>query len=192
MIAKCKVVLRAQVGKFMVLPVPPQVFHRVEFRGIGRQLLDDNPSSLLLQVLRYQPTAVAGQTVPDDQQLPPQVAREVPQKIDHLWAAHRPGIETEVEVPSGDPGDGRERLPVEVILQHGRLTPWRPSPDPVWVLAQPAFVYEDNDSPLPRCVSFNTGPRFSFQRRIACLSRSSACPVGRCTVQPRSRRMRQT
>jgi len=192
MVAKRKVVLRAQVGKFMVLPVPPQEFDRVQLWGIGRQLLDDNPPSLPRQVLPYQPTAVAGQAVPDDQQLSRQVAREVPQKIDHLWTADRPGIEAEIEVPQGDPGDGRERLPVEVILQDGRLAPWRPGPDPVWALAQPALVYEDDDSPLPRCVPFGAGQRFSFQCWIACSSRSSACPVGRCTLQPRSRRMRQT
>src|SRR3990170_6523260 len=146
----------------MVLPVPPQVFHRVELRRVRGQSLDGNPPSLLLQVFPYQPAAVAGQAVPDDQQLSRQVARELPQEIDHLWTADRPGIDAEVEVPQGDPGDGRERLPVEVILEHRGLPTRGPGPHPVGAFAQPTLVYEDDDSALARCVFSSAGQRFSF------------------------------
>jgi hypothetical protein len=192
MIAKRKVVPRAQVGKVMVRPIRPQSFHRVEFRRISRELLNDDPSSLPGQVLPDQPSAVAGLAVPDGQQLSRHTTREVPQKTDHLRAPGRPRIETEVEVPQGDPGDGRARLPVEVILEHRGLPTRGPGPNPVRAFAQPTLVREDDDSALARCVLFGAGQRFSFQRWIACSSRSSACPVGRCTLQPRSRRMRQT
>lgn len=44
MMAKFLVVLRTQVGERMVLPVSPQMFHGVEFRGVRRQPLQaDSP-----------------------------------------------------------------------------------------------------------------------------------------------------
>ena len=192
MLAERKVTIRAEVGEFMLLPVPPQELDWVQFRGVGRELLDDQPARLPLQVLPDQPAAVAGEAVPDDQQSPPQMAREVLQEIDNLWAPHRSGIEAEVEVPPRNPGDGRQRLPVEVILQDRGLPSRRPGPHPVRAFAEPTLVYEDDRSALPRGVFLSAGQRFSFQRRIACSSRSTARPIGLCTLQPRSRRMRHT
>ena len=113
------------------------------------------------------------------------------QEDDHLRAPDAAREQPEVEVPPGDPRDGRERRPVEVKLQHGRLAAWRPGPHPMGALAQSALVDEDDRLP-PACgVFFSTGHRSRFHRRMAASFRSSARPAGRCGVQPKARNTRQ-
>ena len=176
----------------MVLPVPPQVFDRGEFRSIGRRLLDDDPFGLPRQILPDQPTAVSGQAAPDHQQLTLQVSRELWQETDHLWTADRPVTEAEAQVPRGDPGDGRVRLPVEVMRDHRGLPAWESGARPERALRQPALVFEDDDSPLPHCVVLGPGQHFSSLRSIVCSCRSRARPIVRRPLQPRYDRKRQT
>jgi len=178
----------------------PQDLDRVQFRGAVRQPLDRNTTGLLLQALLHQATTMTRQAVPYHKQLPLQGMREVPQKVDHLLAAHRPWIEAKIEVPQSDSHNGRERLPVEVGLEPQRrvpgqdrsLAPWRPDANPVQAFAQPTLVDEDNGSPSVRRAFFRTGQRFSFQLQIPHSSCSRARPVFPCALQPRACRMRQT
>jgi len=65
-----------------------------------------------------------------------------------------------VDIAQRDPGDGRERLPLEVVREDRSLFPWRPgSPGPhllgsylSWVLRQSALVDRDCGFLLTRCV----------------------------------------
>jgi len=89
-------------------------------------------------------TALPGQTVPDYQQRSAQVPHQVLQKLDDLRRLDRPGKQFGVEVPPRDPGPDRKRLPVEVEVEHRRLSTRRPSAHAVGPFAQSAFVDEDN------------------------------------------------
>jgi len=62
-------IVGAQVGQLMLLPVAPQVLHRVEFRGISRETFHPDFTVQTSQVLTHQAAAVGGHAVPDDEQL---------------------------------------------------------------------------------------------------------------------------
>src|SRR5260370_12921832 len=91
---------------------------------------------------------MAGQTVPDDQQLAGNMAQQMGEELDDLRAADCSRKQAEVEVPPRHPRHGRQHLPIEVILQHRRFSPWRPSAAAVRALAQSAFLYQDSGAPL--------------------------------------------
>ena len=101
-------------------------------------------------------------------------------------------IQSKVEAPPGDSGDGRQTLPVEVILQHRCLSSGRPRAIPIRPLAQPAFVHEHYGSTLVSGFFLISGQRFFFHCRIASSSRSKARPVGRWQLHPNCRNIRQT
>ena len=71
------------------------------------------------------------------------------QKVQHLLFLHRTGIDAKVEVPHREPSRYRQTLPIEVVLQNGRLSARRPSATTMRSLAQTAFVDEDQDAPFP-------------------------------------------
>jgi hypothetical protein len=50
------------------------------------------------------------------------------EEANYLRRTNRTGIDLKVEIPEGNSGDDRKRLPVEVILQNRRLSAPRPSP----------------------------------------------------------------
>jgi hypothetical protein len=64
--------------------MPPQVFHRIEFRGIGRQAFNDNPTPGAPDVSAHQGTAVNRSAIPEDQQLAGQMALQMLEKLDDL------------------------------------------------------------------------------------------------------------
>ncbi len=122
---------------------------------------------------------MAGQPVPNDQQLARNVAQQMREKLDDLPAADGAGKQPEIEVPPGHPCHRRQRLPVEVVLQHRRLSARRPGAAAVRALAQSAFVEEDDRPAFVFGLFFNSGQRFRFHLRIFSSSRSRARPVGR-------------
>src|SRR5713226_3149270 len=185
-------IARAEVGQLVMFPVAPDVFDRIEFRGVGRQALDREPARLVADELRDQPRPVLRQPVPDHQQLARQVAQQMAEEVDHLGGMDGAGIEPEVEVPPGDAGSRRQHLPVEMMLQYRGLPARRPGPHPMRSFAQSAFVDEDDRAPLAEGFFLIRGHATFFHWRIACSSRSSARPLGRWQVQLSLRRMRQT
>ena len=50
-VAELPDVLGAKIGQFMLLPVSPQVFDRIEFRSVRRQTLYVQPGRLGLDIL---------------------------------------------------------------------------------------------------------------------------------------------
>src|SRR5206468_3155560 len=113
------------------------------------------------------------------------------EKLDDLRTTDRSWKQSEVEVPPGHARHRRQRLPVKVILQHRRLSAWRPGTAAVRALAQSALVDEDDGAPLFAGFFLISGQRFCFHSRIFSSSRSSARPTGRWQLQPNCRRMRQ-
>src|SRR6185437_5005566 len=124
--------------------------------------------------------AVRLQTVPDDQQFSADGGRERFEKLNDLRALDRTREQAEVEAPEAHPGDGRELLPTEAVLQDRSLTAGSPGARATGTFGQTGLVYEDEDSSLPRCDFFSSGHLLCFQEEIARSSRCRAWPVGRC------------
>jgi hypothetical protein len=92
---------------------------------ISVAVMDSKPP-LLSYELPGGAATMTRQPVPDDQQLAGSMAQQVRKELDDLRTADRPGKQAEVEVPPRHPRHRRQHLPVEVILQHRRLSPGRP------------------------------------------------------------------
>src|SRR5207244_8935425 len=75
------------------------------------------------------------------------------------------------------PRHRRQRLPIEVVLQHRRLSPRRPSTAAVRPLAQPALVDANDGAAFFLGFFLISGQRSFFQRRIASSSPSQARPT---------------
>src|SRR5947209_7687069 len=176
----------------MLLPVPPQRFDGVEFRGVSRKKFQPQPPLLLLYEFPYQFAAMAPQSVPDHQQLAANVALQMFQELHHLRTADGALKQTEIEIPPGHPSHGRQRLPVEVVLQHRRLSPWSPGAAAMRSLTQSAFVDEDDGAPFFSGFFLISGQRFRFHSAMATSSRSLARPLGRWQLHPIRRNNRHT
>ncbi len=174
----------AQVGQLVLFPVTPEVLHGVKLRGISWETFHPDFAFQAFQVLAHESAAVSGHAVPDDEQLTLDVTLEVFQKIDHLLGLDCAGIKAKVKIPPRQPGDGRELFPVEVELQDRGLAFGTPRPYPVRLLAQAAFVDEDERTPF--CLGFflMRGHSTRFQRTISTSLRSRALPVGRWQLHP--------
>jgi hypothetical protein len=176
----------------MLLAISPDVFDRIELRCISWQTLQMDAAVLLSDVFPDQSAPVRGQTIPDDREPAANVLLEVFQKLDHLRGLDAASEESEVEIPNGDACHGRKTFPIEGILQHRSLTPRSPGSDPMWPLAQSAFVHKNYGSALLERFFFISGQRTRFHCRIAGSSRCAARPTGRWQLQPRDRKIRQT
>src|ERR1700737_2141911 len=99
--------------------------------------------------------------------------------LDHFRLFDGAGKESKVKVPPRYPRHRRQRLPVEVILQHRSLSPRRPGAAAMGPFAEPALVDENYDPALLFGLFFNSGQRAFFQRWMAFSSPSTPRPAGR-------------
>ncbi len=74
-------VVRTEVRQLVMLPIGPDVLHRIEFRRVGGQVLKIDPASLTGDKLPHQPAAMGLRTIPDHQQLARQVAQQMAQEV---------------------------------------------------------------------------------------------------------------
>src|SRR6476620_9778343 len=81
-------VLGTEVGQFVMLPMRPEVFDRVQLGSIGWQELQVDGTLLALDILAHQPTAMCLEPIPDDQQL--SVAQMSPQRSEEGDDLRRP------------------------------------------------------------------------------------------------------
>src|SRR5882672_5652900 len=107
------------------------------------------------------------QSIPNDQQSPGDVPQQMRQELDHLLFADSLFEDLKIEVPPCHAGHDRDLLPVEVILQHRRLTAWCPGPAAVRSLTQSAFVDENNCAALFLGFFLMSGQSFFCQRAMA-------------------------
>src|SRR5262245_5023288 len=142
MITEFTKTLRAEIRQFMGLPITPKILDRVELRSVGWQKLHPEPSVLLANKVPDQATTMTPQTIPDNQQLTRKVPHEMSQKMHHLGTSNRARIQPKVKIVTAYPRHRRKRLPVKMILQHGRLSSRRPSPTPMRPLAESTLVNE--------------------------------------------------
>jgi|SRR5580658_2950829 hypothetical protein len=177
----------------MLLAISPDVFDRIKFRRIGWQTLQVDAAVLLSNVCPNQSAAVRWQTIPDDCEQAADVLLEMFEKLDDLRRLDAAGEKSAIEIPKGDACDGRKTVPVEGVLQHGRLTSRSPGSDPMRPLAQAAsFIHKNYGSALLEGFFLMSGQRTRFHCNIAGSSRWVARPTGRWQLQPSERKIRQT
>src|ERR1043165_2915731 len=99
----------------MLLAIPPDVFHRVEFRSVSRQILQMDSSALRRHILAHQTAAMSGQAIPNNRQLGADVPLKVFQELDYLWSLDAAGKKPEIEIPHSNARHGREALPIEGV-----------------------------------------------------------------------------
>jgi len=108
------------------------------------------------------------------------------QELHHLRRPNRARMELKVKVSECDAHHRGQSLPAIAVLQHRRLAPRRRGAHPVWPLAEPALVYEDN-RPLFLVGFLMAGRRLRFHSSMVFSSRSAARPTGRWPLRPSAR-----
>jgi hypothetical protein len=68
-VAELGEIARTEIGQLVVFPVTPNIFDRIEFRGIGWQPFDGEPTALRADKLGDQPRPLLRQPIPDHQEL---------------------------------------------------------------------------------------------------------------------------
>ena len=109
---------RAEIAKFMGLEMAKEVFDRIELRRIGRQELNLDLASTGFNVLPNHAALMYLGAIPNDEQLFPDLALECLEKLHALRRPYGAGKQSEVEVPEAHPGDDRQLLPREAVLDH--------------------------------------------------------------------------
>lgn len=181
-----------KVGNLMGFEMAPHIFHRVEFRGVGRQCLDEDAAPGGSDEVFDQNTAMNGCSIPQDEYLSGNMSLQVLQKGDHLGTFDAAGVDLKVEAPQGQTTYDGKTLPVEGFLQDRGLSAGCPSPGPGGARAQPALIYKDDGAPLLAGFFFRAGHSTRCQRRMAFSLRSTARRSGRWQLKPLAPNNRQT
>lgn len=177
--AELRIILRTEIGQFMMLPVAPKVFDRVELGGVGRERFEVKSAASGVDKVGHHPAPVGAKPVPDYQQSAGNMAQEMAEKENDLRTSNRPRKQAKIEIPPGHTGNGRERLPTEMVLENRCLAPGSPGSATMRPFAQPAFVDEDDRALLVPGFFLMAGHRYFFHLAIASSSLSIARPVGR-------------
>src|SRR2546421_267370 len=180
-------VTSTEVRHGVMLEVTPDVFDGVELGSVGRQILQGDAAVESVEVLLDQPRAMRLQAIPHDQQLLADAPLQGLEELHHLRALDRSGKEAKVEPPEAHPGDHRELLPGEAVLQYRGLPSGGPGACAAGSLGQTRFVDEDDYSALPRCDSSSLGGRPKRFGRC-----SAAIPPLACSLLQRSTDCRDT
>ncbi len=117
---------------------------------VGREEFQGEAPALRGDAVAHERAPVLAHAIPDHEDLAADVPQQMLEEDHHLRALDGSREHPEVEVPPRHPGDGRERVPIEMELEHRGLTARCPVSDPVRPLAQPTFVNEDDRLPLAR------------------------------------------
>src|SRR5260370_10788171 len=104
-----------------MFPITPDVLHRIEFRSIGRQVVQRQAAPLAGDKFPDQVAAMSLGAIPDYQQSARQMTQQVREKVHHLWGADGLSVKPRIKGPPHDAGGSREHLPVERILAPGAL-----------------------------------------------------------------------
>ena len=176
----------------MILQMPPHVFHRVEFWGIGGQTLHFDPSTGAGDKVPDQFAAMNGRSVPEDEHFAWDMALQMAEELDDLWPLDAAGVDLKEEPEQGQPPDDGKALPVKGFLEQRSLPFGRPRPDAGGPGAQPAFIDKD-DQPTLAGGFFLICSHLTLRHcRMAGSSRSTARRSGRWQLKPKPPSTRQT
>src|SRR5262249_47421673 len=148
MVAQFAESLRTKVAKLMVLPVAPDVLHRIKLRSIGGQVLNADGAIFLGQKVLAKPATVGFGAVQNHKKLLFDVTFKMGEKLNNLRVFNTARMELKIEIPPGNPGNRRKLLPVKTILQNRCLSFRRPRPATVRSLAESTLINEHYRAPL--------------------------------------------
>lgn len=193
----------AEVRDRGALEPGPEALDRVELRRVGRKSMGPKLAPLRVEMAGRLSTAMGVESVPEQDDGPPDVPSQMAQKVDHLGRANDVRVQAEVEVgvrpstsASGSVRQGsnrREPLPGAMAMDQDRRLPARcPGATDGGALGEAALVEEDDRGSATSGVFFSPGQVSRTQRRIAFSLRSRARVVGFCSDQPSFRMSRHT
>lgn len=197
--ADCSQILPDKLGHVGTRQVTPEVFHWVEFRCVGRQILCGQPTYLLCDPLLNISAAVSRQPVPQQHRFPsanvPLERLQIRQDL-RLLDGSRSKTQTQTDAPGcgcGDQaGDGRQPLPIERRHQDRCLPSRRPGPTHAGAFGKSTFVQKNQQRTAVACLFLILGQRHRNQRLMAYSLRSRALRSGRWQLQPNCPRTFQT
>jgi len=159
--------------------VGPDGFVGVELRGVGRKAFEMQPREPTADFPNRFSFVNAG-VVPDQDDVPAEVAQQVPEEFADLVVPDvlRVALEVQADVPTpGSQGDARDHgdaiMPV-AMMNDGRLAARSPGLSHRGDQEKARLVDEDDVGTQPRSVFFTLGQFLRFQRSMTSSLRSSA------------------
>ncbi len=163
--------------------VGPDGFVGVELRGVGRKAFEMQPREPTADFPNRFSFVDAG-VVPDHDDVPAEVAQQVPEEFADLVVADvlRVALEVQADAPTpGSQGDARDHgdaiMPV-AMMNDGRLAARSPGLSHRGDQEEARLVDEDDVGTQPRSVFFTRGQFLRFHRSIFASSRSKALRSG--------------
>ena len=167
-----KQVFGTEVGPGVLFQVAPEVFNRVEFRGVSGQLRQVDFSGMTLKEGLPLPASVHSQPVPDHQQgflaLPVQLAEEIGRRR----TADCARMDAAVEVPPTAAGKDAELAPTEAEIELWGLPPRGPSANHRRSFAPSGLIDEDDGS------AFGSGLFFTPATDASARAQAQPRPAG--------------
>ncbi len=174
----CGDFVRATVGE-TPFGVGPNGFVGVELRSVGRKEFEMQPREPAAGFPNPFSLVNAG-VVPDHDDVPAEVAQQVPEEFADLVVPDVRGVALEVQSDAPTPGcqgdaryHGDAIMPV-AMMDDGRLSARSPGLSHRGDQEEARLVDEDDVGTQPRSVFFTLGQVRRFQRSMASSSRSSA------------------
>ena len=171
-------VVRATVGE-TPFGVGPDGFVGVELWGIGRKVFEMQSGELMADFSNPFSFVNTG-VVPDHDDVPAEVAQQVPEEFADLAVPDVRGVALEVQADAptaGCKGDARDHgnaIMSVAMMKDGRLAARSPGLSHRGDQEEARLVDEDDVGTQPRSVFFTLGQVRRFQRSMASSSRSSA------------------
>jgi len=183
--AKYAEVIGREVGKFAGGQVCPEVFDRIEFRGISREPMRGQPSLMSCKEIGCRLTAMGGKPIPNKQDSAANVASDVEKetfdgfRIDVAGNDGKEEAAVAAVMPGGDGADAGETLPVERFDERGGFSARRPRAADAGALRIAAFVEEKNGGVQTAGFFLIRGHSSFFHDWMAASLRSFAFVAGR-------------
>jgi hypothetical protein len=184
----------ADVAQFDPLQRVPDALIRVQiWRVAGEALQVQAFGRPRAEEVLDGPPMMNGRAVPDDEQLPADLAQQHPQEPHDRCpiVAILTHLQEEASI-EGDGADGGEMVTREGHAQDGSLPPRRPGADRKWEQIEARFIYPDDGRSLFVRPFLSAGQRSSPPAAILASSRCVARLIGCWRLQPHARRIRLT
>src|SRR5579859_2302718 len=138
------------VAKLHVFQLAPQPFHRIEFRSIARQKLNDQPRfANLLDEVRDGSSAVNRRPIPDDQQLARNHTEQAPQKRNAVQARKRFFADQRAQRSCHRHRSHHRKMVVRLPFpDHRRIAAWTVRSHHTWQWVEAGFVGKNQGAAL--------------------------------------------
>lgn len=183
-------IVGGRVGQGGGVQMGPELLDRIQFRGIGGQRFQMQPSPMACQGLSGNPAAMSGQPIPQQDHRAAAMAPEAVQEAPNVPTADAAAMPCQPPActpavgtgPQGsDPG---QALPVKGFHPARRLPARCPGGSDGGTLRETACVHKTQPGLQPPGVFFTWGQRTRTQRAMAAASRSWARRAGRWRLPP--------